>query len=90
MKKKLIATVLTVAQIATFAFFTMTAKADTVDPYEWDFDGYTENSNAGIMQVRGTTGENDKITPEIIKEEYGTSAKLVSTTDSMLFDANLL
>ena len=89
MKKKLIAAVLTVAQMATFAFFTMTAKADTVDSYEWDFDGYTENSNAGIMQVRGTTGENDKITPEIIKEEYGTSAKLVSTTDSMLFDANL-
>jgi len=89
MKKKLIAAVLTVAQMATLAFFAMTAKADTVDSYEWDFEGYTENSNAGIMQVRGATGENDKITPEIIKEEYGTSAKLVSTTDNMYFDANL-
>lgn len=89
MKKKLIAAILTVAQMATCAFFTITAKADTVDSYEWDFEGYTENSNAGIMQIRGTVGENDKITPDVITKDYGTSAKLMSTTDNMLFDANL-
>lgn len=88
MKKKLLAAILTVAQLASLSFFTMSANADTVDSYEWDFEGYTENSNYDIMQIRGTVSENDKITPEVITESYGTSAKLISTNDNMLFDAN--